>query len=237
MNDVSSRPSRPLRFGWAAGLPISLLIFLLIFDPTPLDFAISNWFYQPDVGFAGKRSYVLENILHDWAKQGVIAFGVLAILGFIGSWVRPAWAEWRRPLGYLILAMGISTAIVNPLKTLTKVHCPWSLVEYGGKETHTELLQQRAPTVEKGGRCWPAGHASSGFTLFALFFFLRDWRPRWALAAFWFAFVLGNILGIGRVMQGAHFFSHQLWTAGLDWLICLMLYRWLLYRPLSVTKQ
>lgn len=230
MNCAFSRASRPLHFGWAAGLPTAVLILLLIFDPTPLDFAISNLFYEPEAGFAGKASYVLENILHDWAKQGVIVFGVLAILGFIGSWIRPIWAEWRRPLGYLILAMGVSTSMVTPLKTLTKVHCPWSLVEYGGKETHTELLQKRAPVVEKSGRCWPAGHSSSGFTLFAVFFFLRDRRPRWAHVAFWFAFCLGNLLGMGRVMQGAHFFSHQIWTAGLDWLICLGLYRWLLYR-------
>ncbi|MNY79341.1 hypothetical protein D3C86_2199390 [compost metagenome] len=31
-------------------------------------------------------------------------------------------------------------------------------------------------------------------------------------------------------MQGAHFLSHNVWTALFDWLICLGCYRMLLYR-------
>jgi len=32
-------------------------------------------------------------------------------------------------------------------------------------------------------------------------------------------------------MQGAHFLSHSLWTLLLDWVICVLAYRLLLYRP------
>lgn len=37
------------------------------------------------------------------------------------------------------------------------------------------------------------------------------------------------------MLQGAHFFSHNLWTALFDWLISLGCYRLLLYRPLPAT--
>lgn len=228
---MSQRPSRPLRSGWAIGLPLALIALLLLVEPTRLDFALSDLFYQPGVGFGGRHSYWLEKILHDRAKQGVILLGVLAIAGLAASWLQPRWASWRRPLGYLVLAMGLSTAVVNPLKTLTGVHCPWDLSRYGGVETYTPLLAERAAVVDKPGRCWPGGHASSGFTLFALYFVLRDRRPRLARAALCLALLLGGLFSLGRVMQGAHFLSHNLWTALFDWLICLGCYRLILYRP------
>ena len=40
----------------------------------------------------------------------------------------------------------------------------------------------------------------------------------------------GTLMSAGRVMQGAHFASHNLWTLLFDWTICLACYRLLLYR-------
>ncbi|MDV3444069.1 hypothetical protein R0G64_32760, partial [Pseudomonas otitidis] len=37
----------------------------LVLDPTRLDFAIANAFYDPATGFVGGHSYFLETILHD----------------------------------------------------------------------------------------------------------------------------------------------------------------------------
>lgn len=229
MSRIVTGSARPLRTWLALGLPLGLMVLLLVVEPTRLDFALSDLFYQPGIGFVGGHSYFLENFLHDRAKQGVILIGIIAIAGLLGSWLYRPWAAWRRPFGYLVLAMGLSTAIVNPIKTLTGVHCPWDLTRYGGEETYTPLLAERAPTLHPG-RCWPGGHASSGFTLFALYFVLRDRRPRLARAALWFALGLGSLFSLGRVMQGAHFLSHNLWTALFDWLICLGCYRLLLYR-------
>ncbi|MDO8698809.1 MAG: phosphoesterase, partial [Pseudomonas sp.] len=45
------------------------------------------------------------------------------------------------------------------------------------------------------------------------------------------ALALGSLLSIGRLMQGAHFQSHSLWTALFDWMIALGCYHFLLYRP------
>src|SRR5690606_31792840 len=120
-------------------------------------------------------------------------------------------------------SLALSTSIVTPLKTLTGVHCPWSLNEFGGTQTYTPLLSERAPS-EKPGRCWPGGHASAGFALVALFFTLRDRRPRLARIALVVALGLGTVFSIGRMMQGAHFLSHNLWTLLLDWTICALNY-------------
>lgn len=221
--------SRPYNFVLGFGVPAALMLALLIGDPSELDFAFSRLFYEPGVGFVGRHSWLLEDFLHDRVKQAVIVIGVLAIAGFLVSLLPTRLARWRRSLGYLVLALGVSTSIVTPLKALTGVHCPWSLTDFGGQETFTPLLAERAPTL-KPGRCWPGGHASAGFSLLALFFVLRDRRPRLARYALGLALGLGTVMSLGRVMQGAHFLSHNLWTLLFDWTICLACYRLLLYR-------
>ncbi|WP_273526968.1 phosphatase PAP2 family protein [Pseudomonas sp.] len=221
--------SRPFNFLLGFGLPALLMAALLIGEPSQLDFALSRLFYEPGAGFVGRHSWLLEDFLHDRVKQLVILIGVLAIAGFLLSLLPTRLARSRRPLGYLVLALGLSTSIVSPLKTLTGVHCPWSLSEFGGTQTFTPLLADRAPTL-KPGRCWPGGHASAGFSLLALYFVLRDRRPRLAHIALGVALALGTLMSAGRVMQGAHFASHNLWTLLFDWTICLVCYRLLLYR-------
>ncbi|VVP59533.1 phosphatase PAP2 family protein [Pseudomonas silesiensis] len=224
------RVSRPFDFRLALGIPIFLMGLMLSFDPTALDFSIARLFYVPGAGFIGRQSYWLENILHDRAKQVVILVFVLLLIAFLVSRVSSKLHEWRRPLGYTILAMALTTSIVTPLKAVTAVHCPWSLSDFGGSETYTPLLSHRAQTL-KPGRCWPGGHASTGFSLLALFFALRDRHSRGARIALGVALGLGAIFSVGRMMQGAHFLSHNIWTLLLDWVICVLLYRWLLYRP------
>lgn len=213
------------------------MLLLLFTDPTPIDFAIAHWMYVPGEGFVGRDSWFLENILHDRAKQAVITLGVVAIAGSVLSYLPtslPMFTKpqqrncWRSALVYLALAMALSTGIVPPLKKLTQVHCPWSLTAFGGDQQYAPVLAPPPPT-EKSGQCWPAGHATAGFSLFALFFMLRDHRPRLARFALLMALCLGGVFSIGRMLQGAHFLSHNVWTALLDWLICLGLYRLMLY--------
>ncbi|MCB2251757.1 phosphatase PAP2 family protein [Pseudomonas chlororaphis] len=227
-----ARPaSRPLN-GWIClGIPGLAAIVLLLLELTSLDMDLAKAFYDPAAGgFIGSHSYFLENILHDRAKQVVIAFSVLAIVGFIGAFFIQRLKPFKRELGCLVLSLGLATAFVTPVKAVTAVQCPWSLKEFGGKETYSELLSPR-PATDKPGRCWPGGHAATGFTLFALFFVLRDRRPRLARQALVFAFALGTVFSIGRMLQGAHFFSHNVWTAIFCWLICLGAYYFILYKP------
>ncbi len=221
--------SRHFDFRLGLGIPLLLMAFLLLFDIAGLDFWLERLFYVPGEGFVGRHSFWLEDILHDRAKQMLIVFAVLALAGFLVSLLRSRWRSWRRPLGYLVLAMGLSTSIVTPLKKITAIQCPWSLTEFGGEENYAPLLGAR-PATTHPGRCWPGGHASAGFSLLALFFFLRDRRPRTARIALWVALGTGAVFSLGRMMQGAHFLSHNLWTLLLDWTVCVFCYRWLLYR-------
>lgn len=238
MTSTAARPaSRPLDFRVCLGVPAIAGIILFLLELTSWDMDLAKLFYNPVTGsFIGRHSYFLEDILHDRAKQVVIGFSVLAIIGFIGSFFLPRLKPLKRELGCLVLSLALATSFVTPLKAVTAVQCPWSLKEFGGKETYSELLSPR-PQTDKPGRCWPGGHAATGFTLFALFFVLRDRRPRMARNALIFAFSLGTVFSIGRMMQGAHFFSHNVWTAIFCWLICLGSYCYVLYRPASKAEH
>ncbi|MGF1643363.1 MAG: phosphatase PAP2 family protein [Thiotrichales bacterium] len=226
-------PSRAFDFRLGLGIPIALMVALLVFDPSTLDFAITRLIYVPGEGFPWRYNFWLEPVLHVWAKRVIVLFGLLIVVAFIVSLTNSPLRAWRLQLGYLVLAISLSTSVVPPLKNVSAVHCPWNLIEFGGRETHTPLLAERAPTLNPG-HCWPGGHASTGFSLLAFFFVLRDRRSRAARIALGVALGLGVVFSLGRMLQGAHFLSHNLWTLLLDWTICLLCYRWLLYRRAEI---
>lgn len=216
----------------ALGIPIFMMALLALFEPSQLDLWLADWMYRPGVGFIGAKSFFLEDILHDRVKEAVIGIVVILFTGLLASFIFPSTIKIeRRRWCYVVVSMVIASSLITPLKRLTEVHCPWSLSRYGGAETYSPVMEKRAPAVEKTGQCWPAGHASSGFILFALFFALRDTRPRAARVMLATAITLGITLSVSRMLQGAHFLSHNLWTALIDWLVCATLYRLMLYRP------
>ncbi len=223
-------PSRPFAFGFWLALPLAAMVLLLLVDPAPLDFWITGHFHVPGSGFVARDNYWLETVLHDRAKTLVIVFVLALGVALAASARLAALRSWRGPLAYALLAITLSTAVVPPLKVVSAVQCPWDLSDFGGSETFSPLLAPRPPT-EHPGRCWPGGHAATGFSLIALFFALRDRRPRLARGLLAGALAFGSLLAAGRMMQGAHFLSHNLWTLLLDWSICLLVYRFTLYRP------
>lgn len=223
--------SRPLNFWVCLGIPAAFAIAMCLMELTNIDMDIEQLFYSPaEHLFIGKHSFWLEDILHDQAKRLVIAIGVFGALGWFASFKVKRLMPIRRELACLVVAMTLATSYTPPLKTVTGVQCPWDLTEFGGHETYSKLFEHR-PATENPGRCWPGGHAATGFALFALFFVLRDRRPRLARYGLLFAFTLGAVFSGARMIQGAHFLSHNIWAAVFCWLICLGTYRVMLYRP------
>jgi membrane-associated PAP2 superfamily phosphatase len=238
MPSADLRPaSRPLDLKLFLGLPVLVAIALCLLELTSIDMDLERLFYDPSThSFAGKHSYWLETVLHDRFKQVVIAIGLLAALGYLLGYAVKRLLPYRREFAFAVLAMTLSTSYTTPLKALTGVQCPWSISDFGGQERYSKLLQPRPPTNDPG-RCWPGGHAATGFTLFALFFALRDRRPRLARASLLVAFGVGTVFSVGRMIQGAHFLSHNVWAAVFCWLICLGVYRLMLYRPAFVERR
>jgi membrane-associated PAP2 superfamily phosphatase len=137
------------------------------------------------------------------------------------------------PLTTLFAAVGFAvwvggyrtapTASIGGLKQVTQVHCPWDLEGFGGHIAYEPLFAARSPEIEVG-KCFPAAHSGSGFALFAFYFAIRNYSRRWSTRALYLAIAAGTVFAFGQEARGAHFPSHDLWSAMIAWCVCLILY-------------
>jgi membrane-associated PAP2 superfamily phosphatase len=158
---------------------------------------------------------------------------VAAAAGIAGFSVRPL-RPWRAILLTLAAAMAAGPILVAILKTMTTLHCPVDVQEFGGVVSYAfdQATPFWATSPHDVGHCSPSGHASGGYALLSLYF--AGWaagRPAWRWQGLAIGILLGLILSTVRVMQGAHFASATLWSATVDWTICALFFLPLLCRP------
>ena len=224
------RPDPRSFYLWHAGIPFIIACLLLVtFEFTTWDRNISNWFFDPDLpGFPLRNDWFLEVILHHWAKYVLIALGAGLLTCFLLGFKFPRWRGRRRLFLFLLLCLIAGPVLVALLKATTNRHCPYDLKIYGGFAPYVHLLEL-PPSEMPRGRCFPGGHASGGFALMGFYLAFIHRRRKWAYWALGIGFTYGFVLGFGRLMQGAHFLSHNLWTAVICWLVSLALYRLILH--------
>lgn len=213
---------------WWSHLRAPLVIFLMlagVFATTWADLAIARTFFfdNSHMRWIGTGNWWINEFLHTggrWAIRGLVA---VALVIWTATYVNRDWRGLRRPCSYFILSVVLGVAAVGALKTITNVDCPWDLQPFGGAFPVVELFADR-PDALRAGRCFPAAHASSGFALVALYFVLRERSRRWAWLGLGAGLSVGLIFGIAQQSRGAHFLSHDLWSAFVVWLIALSMY-------------
>jgi membrane-associated PAP2 superfamily phosphatase len=205
-------------------LAVSLPV-LFIVDASGVDQAISDWFFDAATGrFPLRYNATFEVVTHQWAKYVVVLIACAVIGAWLMSFLLPALRARRKILLFLGLALTMAPATVSLLKSVNPRSCPYDLVEYGGTAPHLGLFQATPPGKNRG-KCFPSGHASAGFCLFAFYFAgLAMGRRRLALAGLWGGFAAGMLFGLARIAQGAHFLSHNLWAGLVCWLVILGVY-------------
>lgn len=100
--------------------------------------------------------------------------------------------------------------------------CPKNEIHYGGKMIRTAVWESYPEPYKSMDTiaCWPAGHASGGFTLLSLFFLFKTKRNK--ILALTFALTIGWSMGIYKMLIGDHFLSHTIITMIITWLIVLV---------------
>ncbi|MGQ2979857.1 MAG: phosphatase PAP2 family protein [Polaromonas sp.] len=194
-----------------------LALLLLAWDASGLDLATAHWFGGGD-GFALRDNVWLTLLLHDLARR--LAW-MLALLLCVAVW----WpVGWLRQLAFhrrlqLAATPLLAVLAVSALKSFSTTSCPWGLAEFGGVAQYTPHWQHVFAPDGGSGRCFPAGHAASGFAFVGGYFAFRETAPavarRWLLASL----LAGVVLGLAQQMRGAHFTSHTLWTALICWCV------------------
>ncbi|PHV11224.1 acid phosphatase [Chitinimonas sp. BJB300] len=204
------------------GMVLVALLLLLVFELTPLDVLLEDPYYQGS-RFIGAGNWWLEVFSHHWVKLAVVFIAVGIWGRWALSWLPPRWPIDRHRWLVVGVALLLAPATVSAFKQMSEKPCPWDLARYGGKLPYTSLLEH-LPAGTPRGKCFPAGHASTGFALFAIALFWRGNKPRRAWFAWVLALVIGTALGWGQQLRGAHFLSHTLWSAWLCWAVCLVVF-------------
>lgn len=205
-----------------------LLLFALIaplLAVTTLDISIAHALFYNETSshWIGADSWWTNELLHRDGSWLIRIIGALAIALWASTWLRPELRELRRPAIFFVVSLALSIGLVGLLKALTNVDCPRDLSEFGGAFPFIHLFEHRSEALRQA-RCFPAAHASSGYALLALYFVLRERSrtgPRLGLAA---GLGLGLVFGIAQQARGAHFVSHDVWSAMLVWTVSLSLY-------------
>jgi membrane-associated PAP2 superfamily phosphatase len=182
-----------------------------------LDHQLIQPWVAADGTFPLRQDWWLTHVSHGHVKHLIIAVIIIWLVQFLGSFYKASWRSLRWTTGYMLLAVLLSTSLIGILKAHSVHACPWNLTQPASNGfiwlSH----------LDKPGKCFPGGHAATGFALLAAFFAL--WLQRQRLAWFYLlaALVLGMGMGWTQMMRGAHFFSHNLWTLWFSWLVNVLL--------------
>jgi membrane-associated PAP2 superfamily phosphatase len=194
-----------------------LLLALLAWDGSNLDMRLARWFGDAK-GFELTEHWLFTSGLHDGGRlvAWVLAMWLTLMVWWPVGWLRRLEAGERVQL---IATTLLAVLLVSSLKAFSSTSCPWDLAAFGGVARHVSHWSW----VPDGGsgRCFPAGHASSGFAFIGGYFVWRRHAP--AIARIWLVLALlaGFTLGLGQQVRGAHFMSHTLWTGWLCWSLAL----------------
>ena len=206
---------------WIPLIMLGVLSCLVRLDD--LDLSVQRMFWSPEGGWQlADRAWV--QFLYDygtWPSLIVVGIGLLA---WLASFRMPRLRPIRRFGGFLALAMILGPGLV--INVAFKDHFgrprPKQIQEFGGSGAFRPLGE---PTFHAGERSFPSGHASMGFFWFApgIYFWQRHRRVALGFAAL--ALLHGSLMSLGRMAQGAHWFSDSLWAAGMVYLCSWVLYR------------
>ena len=209
-----------MAWGWLKLLCVTI-IATLVFEHSQLDIHISELFYSNGHWLLEKGAQPYAFIFYDLPKALLILLAVYLIAVLIIKYRQPLpdlTSQHRRKfdrfllplpireIGYLLIIIAIVPATIATLKGVTHVSCPNDLVLFNGDLPYLNLWQNIVAATP--ARCFPAAHASAGFSLYGLAFLPTLKKYRYQI--FTTVTVLGWTMGLYKMLFGDHFFSHTL---------------------------
>ncbi len=224
-----------LRYLLTHVIAVPVLIALLAYsiEYGTEDLAASRFFFDAATSsFRAQHSMVLEVLGHRVANALPIVIGGVAIAAGLTGFYARVLRTWSAILLSIGAAAVLGPVAVGLLKDATTQHCPIVMQTFGGLVNYeTERAGPFwAHAAYQAGHCLPSGHAAGGFALMSLYF--AGWaagRPAWRWAGLAIGVGAGLIFSAVRVAQGAHFLSATLWSAEVDWMVCVLIF-WPLLR-------
>ncbi len=197
------------------------IIAALTFEHSQFDIRISEFFYNNGQWLIQKGAQPYAFIFYDGPKALLILSALYLISILIIKYTQSSniasiiddnkFRKFMIPLSvreisYLLIVLIVVPSTIALLKGVTHVSCPNHLTLFGGDLPYLNLWQSMLTKTD--AKCFPAAHASAGFSLYGLAFLPTLYKYRYRI--FEIVTVLGWTMGIYKMMFGDHFFSHTL---------------------------
>lgn len=192
---------------------------------TDLDLWIQNIFYNTHVHhwILDRNNEFSRLVFYDGIKKMYYLLFIILLSGLFLS----RKVSWLYDYKYGLLIVCVSAVLVPAsiagLKAITNVPCPKDIEHFGGRYPYVTFLEKYPSSFHQVEhiKCYPAGHASGGFSLLSLIFLFKKRKNR--KMAFYTAMFLGWSTGTYKMLIGDHFLSHTVTTMLLSWIIILMI--------------
>jgi len=212
------------------------LVLIIVFKQWNLDLKVARIFFNYELNqWSFGDSWWASTLIHRWGRTFVALIFLVASSGFLISFLVKRLQSSRYILGYIVLTMLLATGAVALLQQLSNVDCPWDLWFFNGTHPYYHLFDDKAGKTLKGV-CFPGGHSSGGFSLLVFYFVYRDYNKYYAYIILGIASIIGCSFAFAQWGRGAHFVSHDLWSAMICWCVALLLYK-LILQPIRVVRQ
>lgn len=198
---------------------IALLVFSLPFYIWNIDIIVSGWFYvaSGDHNWPLKQSWPWE-FLYNFGTWPALGIAVIALLVIVSCFFYKNNLKYRKKAIYLVAVMIIGPGLI--INSIFKDNFgrprPRDIIEFGGEQQYHQLLK---PDWGNQGRSFPCGHCSCAFYFFVLYFLFKGNKRKWLpYAGLGIGIGYGALMGIARIVQGGHFTSDVMWSAGFVYL-------------------
>ncbi len=204
-------------------LPLGLLAgFTAVCWLTDIDLSVESRFWDPVNGWAHKDQQPWDALYH----YGVAPAWILAVPALFAAiasiWIRRL-RPWSRVCAFLAIVMIVGPGLVvnDVFKKNWGRPRPLDVYQFDGDREFVPVLVK---SPSGNGNSFASGHAATAFFLFTPYFFLRGRRKGWAVFFLALGLSYGMLMGIARMIQGAHFLSDVVWAAGLVYITALVFY-------------
>lgn len=185
------------------------------------DFNQNNWILH-------KQQKDLKFLLYDFVRVCFfifILFFCILLCNLKNKYIK----EHKKNLLIFFLATSFTFLVMHLLKSTTNIPCPNNIFRYNNYNgMPITAIWEKYPvncvSLQKH-RCWPAGHASIGFVFLSTFFLFKQKRYKYTGVVA--SLIFGWIIGIYKMAIGDHFFSHNVISMLLAWLVALLVVKYI----------
>lgn len=187
----------------------------VIFSQNFYDTQLKQWPY--------KDNWLISTVFHSYGGKVTKILMALMFVVLLITRIKKSFNHYTLPMAFLFITSVIGPCIIIFLKNKTHIYCPWDLTLFGGLQPYIHLFDHTNDSL-KIGHCFPAAHASGGFTFMSFYFFFILLKPHYKYYGLAFGLLMGLIYGFSQQMRGAHFLSHDLFSAAICWFTSVLLF-------------